>query len=419
MTEDTLEDQKTDIGLEKYRIRYGLYKVLFGTALVGIIGVLVPGAVEFWKATFENQRLTTQFEIENKRKQLEIELDQINQQQAYVKDFLETALNQDIELRIRFADYFSKVSADPFRKDWTTYRDALVETRNITRSEIHLKEEALLRGISLQSPTIEQQIGNAKLSRELEWRYREIGYLARDRSIVRSESEAEDTERSFSSLINAESILNSEPKWEPVRDYNSSSRIGRYRELVGRIKVKTDDGFVLCTGFIISANEVLTASYCVEPSNQAAQNEQVRFLQGYYGRALGDSSLRRFKMTTVPSKIDRRLEFALIGILHGSQFPAPVNVPEFRAPKVGEPILILHHPRGAPMSVSTLDCRILEVHGQTFKHSCSTAAGSSGAPIFGSDDGAIIGMQTAGSSLDVGPRTAIRADRIQEAIAKN
>ena len=38
--------------LEKYRIRYGLYKVLAGTAFVGLVSVLIPGAVDF----FENQR---------------------------------------------------------------------------------------------------------------------------------------------------------------------------------------------------------------------------------------------------------------------------------------------------------------------------------------------------------------------------
>lgn len=199
--------QKPDVELEKYRTRFGLYKVIFGTAIVGIISVLVPGAIEFWKVTFEHQRLSAQFEVDNKRKELEIELNQINQQQEYVKDFLDTALNQDVELRIRFADYFSNVSADPFREDWTGYRDALVKKRNVTRLEIHTKEEAFMRGSSISSPTIEQQIENEKLSRELEWRYREIGYVARDRSIVRSESEAKDTERSLASTISSGNLV--------------------------------------------------------------------------------------------------------------------------------------------------------------------------------------------------------------------
>ena len=40
---------------------------------------------------------------------------------GYVKDFLATALNQDIELRIRLARYFSAVSSD--KGGWEQYLD--------------------------------------------------------------------------------------------------------------------------------------------------------------------------------------------------------------------------------------------------------------------------------------------------------
>lgn len=104
---DSSSDNLSTIDLERYRIRFGFYKILFGTAIVGLAGVLVPGAVEYWQAYFDDRQKT-----------LEIELAQTNQQQAYVKDFLQTALNQDIELRIRFADYFANVAAQQFKEDW-------------------------------------------------------------------------------------------------------------------------------------------------------------------------------------------------------------------------------------------------------------------------------------------------------------
>ncbi len=176
MSED--EAASVDTELEKYRIRYGLYKVVFGTAIVGLASVLVPGAVEFWQLRFENQR-----------KAVEIQLAQVNQQQDYVKDFLQTALNQDIELRIRFADYFAHVSASPFKKDWIAYRDSLFKVRDPIRREIHERELEIRIAMVDPDPDIQTQALIAQLSRELEWRYREVGYVARDRSVVQSKNE--------------------------------------------------------------------------------------------------------------------------------------------------------------------------------------------------------------------------------------
>lgn len=172
------EAESLDQELERYRIRYNFYKIIFGTAVVGLASVLVPGAVEFWQLIFDNRH-----------KKVEIELAQISNHQDYVKEFLDTALNQDIELRIRFAGYFAHVAAPPFKEDWLAFHDALVRVRNKTRSEIHERESAIRVAMANDHPEIEEQIKIAQLERELEWRYREVGYVPKNRSVVRSKSE--------------------------------------------------------------------------------------------------------------------------------------------------------------------------------------------------------------------------------------
>ena len=173
----------TDDSLERYRIRYGLYKIVLGTALVGLAGVLVPGAVEYWKLAFED-----------KRKAVEAGLAQVNSQQAYVKDFLQTALNQDIELRIRFADYFAHVAAEPFKQDWIGFRDSLMKVRDTNRQKIHENESAIRKDLSDNEPDLTTQVQIAEYERKLEWLYREVGYVAKNRSIVRSKDEIAETE---------------------------------------------------------------------------------------------------------------------------------------------------------------------------------------------------------------------------------
>lgn len=174
---DENQASETNKDLEKYRIRYGLYKVLAGTAFVGLVSVLIPGAVDF----FENQR-----------KERETNLAHINQQQAYVKDFLKTALDQDIELRIRFADYFAHVAADPFKKDWRAFHGSLVKIIGENRNLIHAKELEIRQALAEENPSLNKQIEIAELERQLEWLYRELGYVEKDRSVVRSAGEKAD-----------------------------------------------------------------------------------------------------------------------------------------------------------------------------------------------------------------------------------
>ena len=167
-----------EFSLRKYEAWIGLLKVAIGTALVGLAGVLVPAAVEFWKSHYENER-----------KNIELKLSQQNSQQQYVKEFLSTALAQDIELRIRFAEYFSTVSDDAYKKDWNAYLQILSDKRKTIRTDINTLEGDVLNLLAKGEKTTADQITQAEKERKLEWAYRELGYVQRDRSIVPSASE--------------------------------------------------------------------------------------------------------------------------------------------------------------------------------------------------------------------------------------
>jgi len=65
----------------------------------GGIAVAVPAAVDAYKARIELQL-----------KSKEIDGRILDSHRQYISNFLNTALDQDIELRIRFSEYFSFVS---------------------------------------------------------------------------------------------------------------------------------------------------------------------------------------------------------------------------------------------------------------------------------------------------------------------
>jgi hypothetical protein len=158
--------------LRRYEARLGVWKVVLGTFIVGLAGVLIPGAVSFYTAYFDNQR-----------KKLELDLSQQAAHQQYIKDFFATAVNQDIELRIRFADYFANLSGKTQEEMWRNYLKSLTALRDSNRSKINALESQLV-AFKLRSP---EQVDTAeydRINRELAWANAEVGYIPTERSAV-------------------------------------------------------------------------------------------------------------------------------------------------------------------------------------------------------------------------------------------
>ena len=84
-------------------------------------------------------------------------------------------MNQDIELRIRFAEYFAYVSVGDLRQGWRDYRDELEKHRQKIREDID-KMEVLWQKAGSKSTEKDT------LERHLNWAYKEVGYVERNRS---------------------------------------------------------------------------------------------------------------------------------------------------------------------------------------------------------------------------------------------
>lgn len=177
---DNAHDQKVamaaEVALRRYEARLGFWKVVLGTMIVGLAGVLIPSSV-----TIYSER------VENVRKAAEFKLAQQAAHQEYIKDFIATAINQDIELRIRFADYFAELSGPDQHPLWKSYRDSLVKLRKEKREEINTLEKKL---VDLKKQELEgRSFDNAEFgrtNRELEWAHKEVEYAPTERSVVAS-----------------------------------------------------------------------------------------------------------------------------------------------------------------------------------------------------------------------------------------
>jgi len=164
----TIEREK--LALERYKAILDFWKFVLGSVFVALAIALIPplfqlatSKLEFVKAEADRQQKQQQFH------------------DGYIKEFMASAINQDIEWRIRFAEYFSNLSTEPYRKDWLTYLSDLRSSRDAIRKQID-DMEAQWRALAAKKDRDETEL--ARLDLHLAWAYNEVGYVARNRSAV-------------------------------------------------------------------------------------------------------------------------------------------------------------------------------------------------------------------------------------------
>jgi hypothetical protein len=166
--QQNLEEQK--IALERYKAKLDYRKFIGASVFAAIAIAAIPPL--FQLATNK---------LEADRKDRELLQSRASFHDNYVKEFLEKALNQDIELRIRLATYFSNVSDQSYKAGWDGYLGQIREMRDRLRSEINDSEQKL---IEFQQNEPDKVAKIAELKRNMRWKYGELGYSEPNRDVV-------------------------------------------------------------------------------------------------------------------------------------------------------------------------------------------------------------------------------------------
>jgi hypothetical protein len=166
IADTSLEAQRLE--LERYKAKLDFRKFMWGTVVAGVTIAAIPPLFQLATAYLEYIKSEAARAMQAQQFR-----------DGYVKDFLNTALNQDIEVRIRFAKYFSSVSSD--KEGWARYLGDLTVLRDAKRSEIDLLEQAWQK-LTDQPRADANEVNKAK--RHLDWAYSEVGYLVPNRSTI-------------------------------------------------------------------------------------------------------------------------------------------------------------------------------------------------------------------------------------------
>ncbi|MGY3482180.1 hypothetical protein ACVW1C_000063 [Bradyrhizobium sp. USDA 4011] len=158
------------LALERYKARLDYTKFVLGSVFVALAIAAIPPLFQLASAVLEY----TKSNAERLAKQQAFRDD-------YNKEFINNGLNQDIELRIRFAQYLANVASEQSKLDWQQYYKALVASRDAIRKDIDIMEE---KWRTLSGAKDRDEIEIAKIERHLEWAYKEVGYAPKNRSAV-------------------------------------------------------------------------------------------------------------------------------------------------------------------------------------------------------------------------------------------
>jgi hypothetical protein len=161
-----------NIELERYKAKLDFWKFTIVSGFAAIVIAAIPPSFQLATAHLESVKSDAERAASEQRFQ-----------DQYVQQFLDKALTQDVELRIRFADYFANVSAKDVRGGWVKYRDALIETRKRIRDSIEDKRKKIADIVAKTkgSPNFESNL----LEEKLAWDYGEVGYVKPDSSVIR------------------------------------------------------------------------------------------------------------------------------------------------------------------------------------------------------------------------------------------
>lgn len=163
---------RRNLDLEELKVRLEYRKFIWGSVFVALAVAAIPPGFQMGTAVLEYVKAGRQLQIDEANKKADRETQQQAFRDNYVKEFLKDALNQNIELRIRFAEYFSFVSAEPYKANWADYRKTLMLRRNEIREEINRMEKELYAIPANDRDGDEAQ----RLVRNLRWKYEEVGY---------------------------------------------------------------------------------------------------------------------------------------------------------------------------------------------------------------------------------------------------
>ena len=172
------------LGIERYKAKLDFWRAIIISGFVALAIAAIPPLFQLATAYVKHGEFEDQLRQDAQSKSLAQAADAEKFRSEYIKAFLDKALNQDIEIRLRLAEYFKRVAQGDEQKAWELYYNDLYGERGSVRTKI-AEDEVALDKLQRANPTVSGVIEQNKLIQDLEWLRAEVGYVAPNKSAVR------------------------------------------------------------------------------------------------------------------------------------------------------------------------------------------------------------------------------------------
>ena len=159
-------------GVEKYKARQQTLRILFGTMIVGLTGALISGIIQGLELYFDQRA-----------QRFDQELNNVQARRDFLQNYVDHALAADLEVRIRFAEYFATIydlneqqrSDDAnLENPWEEYLSHLEEERRVIRREIFDLQRERFSQMSLPEEQRDHYL-LWEISQSIEWLLAQLG----------------------------------------------------------------------------------------------------------------------------------------------------------------------------------------------------------------------------------------------------
>jgi hypothetical protein len=192
------------------------------------------------------------------------------------------------------------------------------------------------------------------------------------------------------------------PEWWALNELKPGTPALRLADAVAKVYV--GEGFV-CTGFLIAPGVLVTNFHCLEKSfsyqstatNDVKECNDIKFQFDFDRQSAPENTTGT--LCTRVLDADKDLDVSVLALEAATIIPGKgrrsVLMLATKAPGERDDVYVIHHPAGLAKKVS-LGCAVFPSGPDLVEHTCSTAGGSSGAPIIGAD-GTVVALHFAGA----------------------
>ncbi len=198
---------------------------------------------------------------------------------------------------------------------------------------------------------------------------------------------------------NLKRLIGDTDNFEPITRFSENNRYRVMAAPIGRLDLLVEkDGkknVFLCTGWLISAEYIMTNNHCI-PGHEG-KLLKAQLVMNYLEEGKADQ-VEKYPVDVAPVETDTELDYSIVRVQGNPGAKFGVIPLLARDPVPNEELFIIQHPAGTPKRLTRRNCRVAPTAERPteMNHFCDTLGGSSGSPVFSDNDMALLGLHFAG-----------------------